>query len=430
MELNTDYINYNLTEDVLWYSGASNAKNNYFDHTKVITKDAQKMITDATYYTGAWDHTTNRNNPRSVINALEVYGLEHSNSVGYWENTPTSADFNDNVERTFTWTGKVALLNISDYFLATSGSDIATREDCITNKLYDSYNDSNWTARECYKGDWLNNPSLKSVDDIFTMSPSIGYYGSSWGMITGNSTYNQPGAYNRTIKPVVHLKEDVIKQRGTGTETDPFLLYVVDKVTFDVDGGSNVESQEVSNNGKVTKPADPTKEDYKFLGWYTESGDLYDFDTVLSGDITLYAHWQFDYKITEGKDQTFEDNDVIIKCNGKLEDLQSIKVGDNELDEENYALESGSTILTLKKEYLSTLSVGTHNITFVYPDGSATTTLTIPEPVNDNQTTNDNTTQARITNPKTGDNIIFYITILSISIIGLGFNIKRRIFNY
>ena len=69
----------------------------------------------------------------------------------------------------------------------------------------------------------------------------------------------------------------------------------------------------------------------------------------------------------------------------------------------------GSTILTLKKEYLSTLSAGVHNITFVYPDGSATTTLTVKEKVS---------TQ-KLVNPKTGDNITLYIVLLGISIIGL-----------
>lgn len=65
-------------------------------------------------------------------------------------------------------------------------------------------------------------------------------------------------------------------------------------VTFQSNGGSAVASQTVANGGKATEPADPTKEDYTFDGWYLPS-DLttpYNFDTAVTGDITLYAKWE------------------------------------------------------------------------------------------------------------------------------------------
>ncbi len=42
---------------------------------------------------------------------------------------------------------------------------------------------------------------------------------------------------------------------------------------------------------KVSKPADPTKENYVFDGWYN-GNELYDFNSELKGDITLTAHWK------------------------------------------------------------------------------------------------------------------------------------------
>lgn len=59
-------------------------------------------------------------------------------------------------------------------------------------------------------------------------------------------------------------------------------------VTFDVEG---VDDQTVEHFAKVTKPADPTRTGYDFLGWYLAS-DEYDFDTEVSGDLDLHAEWE------------------------------------------------------------------------------------------------------------------------------------------
>ncbi|MBQ2896937.1 MAG: InlB B-repeat-containing protein [Clostridia bacterium] len=64
-------------------------------------------------------------------------------------------------------------------------------------------------------------------------------------------------------------------------------------VTFNSNGGSEVESLIVKEGKKATKPADPTKKDYKFKGWYTDSKlkTAYDFESIITADITLYAAW-------------------------------------------------------------------------------------------------------------------------------------------
>ncbi len=64
-------------------------------------------------------------------------------------------------------------------------------------------------------------------------------------------------------------------------------------VTFDVDGGSAIESVTVKENDRIDKPVNPTKEGYQFAGWYYED-KLFDFDTKITKDITLKAHWSLD----------------------------------------------------------------------------------------------------------------------------------------
>lgn len=67
-------------------------------------------------------------------------------------------------------------------------------------------------------------------------------------------------------------------------------------VTFDSMGGSDVGKENVSYGNKVTKPADPTRSGYKFLGWYTEKAykNAYGFDVSVTDmtPFTLYAKWE------------------------------------------------------------------------------------------------------------------------------------------
>ncbi|MCR2822931.1 InlB B-repeat-containing protein [Lederbergia panacisoli] len=72
------------------------------------------------------------------------------------------------------------------------------------------------------------------------------------------------------------------------------------KISFKSNGGSNVSSEDVNYEEKVTKPEDPTKEGHTFAGWYTDSNlnDLYDFNAPVQSDITLYAKWSAnEYKV-------------------------------------------------------------------------------------------------------------------------------------
>lgn len=71
------------------------------------------------------------------------------------------------------------------------------------------------------------------------------------------------------------------------------------KITFDSNGGSSVEPQYAVYNTPTTKPTDPTRNGYAFGGWYVDAGcsKAYDFNTILTGDITLYAKWMKMYTV-------------------------------------------------------------------------------------------------------------------------------------
>ena len=119
------------------------------------------------------------------------------------------------------------------------------------------------------------------------------------------------------------------------------------------------------------------------------------------------------YEVTEGANQKYtitKNNEAKFRINADFRLFDEGKVYvDNELvDPKNYTAESGSTIITLKKEFVDKLSVGEHTLKVVFNDGGeAITTFNV----------------ARVTvptdNPQTGDNIGFYIISGILSIVGL-----------
>ena len=70
------------------------------------------------------------------------------------------------------------------------------------------------------------------------------------------------------------------------------------------------EDQTVTEGQKATVPAEPTRTDYTFYGWYTdkECTKKYDFNTPVTADITLYARWELTASIPESVKVTFDLN--------------------------------------------------------------------------------------------------------------------------
>ena len=66
-------------------------------------------------------------------------------------------------------------------------------------------------------------------------------------------------------------------------------------VTFDAKGGSDVPAQHRMYGELLEIPEQPTREGYRFTGWYTDAAcfDLWDTENrVIETDMTLYAGWE------------------------------------------------------------------------------------------------------------------------------------------
>lgn len=160
-------------------------------------------------------------------------------------------------------------------------------------------------------------------------------------------------------------------------------------VNFDLNGANtSIEKQTVDKNEKATQPTEPTRDGYKFMGWYTdkEGSTKFDFNTPITENITLYAKWVKDN----------EDN--------------------GNIDKENKNIDNNSTELNSKQD-----------------NKDIDNNLTELNDKQDNKDINNNLTESEETvdtySPNTGDNsnAILYISLMSISIMAFaGIIIYRK----
>lgn len=86
------------------------------------------------------------------------------------------------------------------------------------------------------------------------------------------------------------------------------------------------------------------------------------------------------YEITEGKNGSWtqeSDGTLTVRASGPLDKFTGLQVDGKPVAPENYTAVSGSTVITLKKEFLKTLSAGTHKLTICFEDGACSTNLRI-----------------------------------------------------
>lgn len=170
---------------------------------------------------------------------------------------------------------------------------------------------------------------------------------------------------------------------------------------------------------------------------------------------TTPAPGSVDYEILEGANTSWEQNSdgsLSIRGSGAISKFVGVKVDGNLVDVKNYTVKEGSTIVTLKADYLNTISVGNHTFEIIWTDGTASTRFTVsksdsgsdePKDNDGNNGKNDNTNNTpatvpedknnngtsvsqtddnqQITAPKTGDNshTVLWISLLEVSLAGL-----------
>ena len=156
-------------------------------------------------------------------------------------------------------------------------------------------------------------------------------------------------------------------------------------------------------------------------------------------------------KIIKGQNSKWKKDskiDFVFVSDADYSDFVSVSIDGKIIDSKNYVSKEGSTIITLKSDYLNTLSVGKHTISINSTTGSASTEFIIESnvvetPVKDDNKKNDSTSNNQETvkstvkaenkqdvkKVKTGDdeNIIGIALLLLGSLVVLTYIRKKKI---
>lgn len=138
--------------------------------------------------------------------------------------------------------------------------------------------------------------TVNSADskDYVNYSAGGGVYRYTLGDAEATQIYDAAGHYQHCDSPVIaDASGNLYYINDSGTL---FKLGAVESwtVAFNSNGGSACDTKFVATaDGKLVKPADPTRDGYTFGGWYTDEActRAYDFATPVTADLTLYAKW-------------------------------------------------------------------------------------------------------------------------------------------
>lgn len=172
--------------------------------------------------------------------------------------------------------------------------------------------------------------------------------------------------YTKTGAQTISLAELVPRATNyaPGTYTDVNGILTGD-LTIDATGLMKFALSELTKDNidkKVTVPVIITSENYK--------------DVTVK--VTIYISPE--YRIIDGANSSWTQNTdgtVVIRGNGEFSRFHAVKVDGKVIDPANYEAKEGSTIITLKAEYLKTLATGSHTFAIVWDNGIAGTNFTV-----------------------------------------------------
>ena len=148
------------------------------------------------------------------------------------------------------------------------------------------------------------------------------------------------------------------------------------------------------------------------------TGDKLKLENIISNIEIEVVVEKIVYEVTEGANQKYtitKNTEAKFKINADYNLFDGkVYVDDVLVDSENYTSESGSTIITFKQSYIDTLSEGEHTLKVAFTDGGEATTNFTVEKVEEKITNN----------PKTSDNIIIFVAMFIVSVLGIAITVK------
>lgn len=154
----------------------------------------------------------------------------------------------------------------------------------------------------------------------------------------------------------------------TGLEEEQTLV-ATDRFGNSTTATFTVNTEHISDEGKITKEPTAAVEGEKTFTC-TVCGLVLRTEPVAKLAPTIVEG-------ANGKHQTGGNTDLTFRSDASFEDFLSVSVDGKVLDKNQYTIREGSILVTLKADYLSTLSVGQHTLGVTSASGTAETVFTI-----------------------------------------------------
>ena len=235
----------------------------------------------------------------------------------------------------------------------------------------------------------------------------------------GNVSYDKlDSTYNRTTNQLQF-------------QTDKFSVYavLVSAETNNPAGGTHTHTLTLVSAKDSTCTEAGNKAYYTCDGcdkWFEDAAGTIEITNHNSVVLPAKGHTVSDwtsYSIIEGVNSSWTkntDGTLTFRANGDFSKFTGVKIDGTLIDTRNYTAASGSTVITLKADYLKTLSVGTHKLTVVYTDGECSTNFEVKKAASE-QAKPAEGNKTNTTSPKTGDNsnLLLWMVLLFVSSFGI-----------
>ena len=185
----------------------SNGKNNWAtaslntylnsDYYNSLKNDTTKNMIDSVVWNlgGVSTYT-------SASNGLAKHFYQYERGTTVYGSNPTM------------WTGKIALMYMSDYGYATSGGSTTTREACLNKELYNWYSFS-----DCKNNDYIFDSSNYQWTLVHYSSFSL----FAFNVSNSGHAYYYDADYGYSVRPVLYLGSSAVIVSGDGSEASPFV---------------------------------------------------------------------------------------------------------------------------------------------------------------------------------------------------------------